>query len=1110
MSAHVPLVILPRELGQVPPPLQLVGHKARGLAQLLALKARVPRFGILTAEAFDAHMEQDDVRAPVAAAVEASRQGGASWDEAGRLAHADGMVRAVLRSSLPVAVRIGLQELLAAFADDDVLAVRASVVGEPVEAAVVAGALDSALGIKGREALEEAVLRIIALAVHPRTLALREQGGLPPVGCRLAIVVQRMVQSESSGVCASLEAALPDTRHEPSRPARSLIRGCWGLAGGLGGRQGSSPAPDRPSGGPWDRAMGRGTRMPADVVHVERPAAAGDGIDEAARVETQVALKESQLKLDDTGKGTRMQAVSEHLKRECCLTAVQSRMVAREALRLEAALGKPQLVSWAFAGRLLHVLDVEPLLVPVSRVESERARTWDDRLLPAGLLGSTTPLTFSVWQRASARGVERAGRILGVKGVILEDTRPQMPRLVGHVGGRVYGNLEVLSALVDLLPFADKARAALAAATGQGDLVPRHAPPPGFWQRQRQKLDEGRWPGQLERLSEMAAGESARFGGEVEEVLSRSRSARAETLDPDTLIDAFDELEDALSKMVAALALSGLAATLHQRELDAVIDETELKEHAGLVNDLVAGDPPAELVERSRQLFSLVEIVRARPDLAASLAARHHLERFALRLLEETDEGLASDDERALATGLRALLATPAATCTGELTLEAARPGERPDLVLEVVSRLVGTPAGGELIDELLRASTGARRKAEYALDQIGPRLKGSSRKRFLAALAGVRSHGRDVARGFLTAELVVERLRIVALALGARLFEHALLDQPRDVFHLTTPEMAGLVRGTGVDQDGKPLVAARKRQAAARPTGLPRRLETRGVVATSLWSDEDEPRPAPAATAPGAVREIVARAVSSGVVEERAVLLDGNPLERAAPAVPSGVVVLRALTLQDLPLCLVAKAVVAERGNGFGPAAWTLRALGVPTLVDAPQATATFAEGEVLVVDGGSGVVRRAASVPGDAPSDDERTAEKRRARSAVDPHIFAREAVLSDPRGRVRARAPAQAFADLPVPPLVRPPDSGRVESGQEPAPAASVRGGARRASIAMASALDDESLAGEGGERGGLRRARLPLPEIAPLSPRSMKIEDVETSVDEEDILETTDEE
>ena len=1002
MSARAPLVILPRELGQVPPPLQLVGHKARGLAQLLALKARVPRFGILTSEAFAAHMGQDEIKT----VIEGARANGFE-DDAARISHGEAIVRAVLRFPLPISVRIGVHELVSAFAEEDVLAVRASVVGEPLEAAVVTGALDSALGVRGKEPLEDAILRIMALAFHPRTLGLREAAGLPPVGCRLAVVVQRMVLSESSGVCVSLE-----------RPRHALVRGCWGLAGGIGGKLGNA-------------------RIPSDVVRVARPAIPTEGIADDAQVDIEVATKLDALRLDETSKSgvaTRMMAVPEHQRRECCVSAVQSRMVAREALRLEASFGKPQVISWSFAGRLLHVLDVEPVLIPVARVESERARTWDDRLLPAGLLQSTGPLTFSVWQRAAARGVERAGRILGVKGVILEDTRPQMPRLLGHVNGRMYGNVEVLTALLDLLPFADKVRAALAAATGQTELVPRKAPPPGFWQKQRQKLDEGRWPGHLERISQTAVVEAERLRADVDGMLERVRALRPAALDPDSLMDTFDELEDALSKIVAALALAGLAAMLYREELDAAVEECALKDDPDVIAELLGGEVPGDLVELPRRLFGLVELVRRRRPLLRLLRAEaDRLDALAARLFApprpggdgDGGDGAAalSDDERRLAEELRALTRTPAAVCTGELTLEGARIWEQPHVLLAMVLRLVDTSARVDTVEQLARRAAGARKKAEYALELAEPGMRGGVRKRLTASLEGVRRHGRDVALMWIPAELVVDRLRTVALALGERLFEHGLIDQPRDIFHLTTPDVAGLVRGTGVDQDGRPLVVARKRQAAgrtgdaARPAPpSPRRVETRGVVATSPTVDDEA-----AITSPGDIGALAGRALAAGVVRDIATLLDdGNapfaPTDAQRPSALArsaleGVVMVRVPRALDLPLLLVAKAVVAERGSVWGPASYALRALGVPAVVDAADALATFVEGEPLAVDGARGIVGRAAKGPDVNPH----------VVAGVDPHIFAREAVLSDPRARPRATAPAQPSSDLDGPPSV-----------------------------------------------------------------------------------------
>lgn len=1003
MSGRAPLVILPRELGAVAPPPELVGVKARGMAQLLALKVRVPRFGILTAEAFDAHMAQSEVHAVIGAAA---RDG--LPDEAARLGHGDAIVKAVLRQPLPVAVRIALQELLSAFAEEDILVVRASVVGESLEAAAVAGALDAALGVKGKDQLEEAVLRIMALAFHPRTLGVRDAAGLAPLGMRIAVVVQRMVQSESSGTCVSIDLKRPGDEVSSmgaARVPRAVVRGCWGLAGGIGGKDGNP-------------------RIPVDVVRLERPALAADGIADDARADTEVGAKTEALRLDEpaprpdgtVARAARMQPLTETQKREACFSPVQARMIAREALRLEAAFGKPQVMSWAFAGRLLYVLDAEPLFVPVERVSSDRARTWDDRLLPAGLLVSPTPLTFSVWQKASARGIERAGRILGIKGVLLEEVRPQLPRVVGLVGGRLYANVEVVTALLDLLPFSDKARVALAEATGQAELVPRKAPPPGFWQRQRQKLDEGRWPAQLERIAELATSEGERFRADIDETLGNFGAEPFGKKDPDALMDAFDVLEDTLSKCVAGFALSGLAAALFQVELGAAVGECEIKDSPWLVVDLLGGDAPEELLDGTTRAYALTELVRASPALRA-LFGEHHgrLEALAERLLHDT--GTLDDDGRRLSEELLKLLRTPAATCGGDLALEAPRLHERPAAVLETVERLLDSAASVERLEALARSAAGACKKAEYAIEQMAKAgtLKGSTRRRLEAAVVGVRRHGRAAALLWVPTERVVAQLRACALAIGDRLFEHGLLELPSDVLFLDGAEIAGLVRGTGVDGDGRPLVAARRRQATARPSGLPRRVETRGVVATSLL-DEDEREP-PVLTSPGAFSELSGRSVAAGIVSDDSVLLDGNPLRPAAPAVPAGVVVVRSATLRDLPLLLVAKAVVAERGTVWGPAAYVLRALRVPCVVDAPAATAAFHDGTRLLVDGGRGTVRTSAS-----PEESSRPVIAR-----VEANIFAREAVLSDPRQRPRASRPADPLVDLVPPPVVRPPAAG-----------------------------------------------------------------------------------
>jgi pyruvate,water dikinase len=989
-------VLLPRELGQVPPPVGVVGMKGRGLCQLLTLKARVPRFGIVCAEAFDQHKLAPELQVGLREAEAA-----AVVDDATLIGLGEQLVRVALRQPLSGSLRVALEELKKSFADDDLFAVRASVVGDVAEVQALAGALDAALAVKN---LDETVHRLFALAFHPRTLQARVAAGLLPFGTRMAVVVQRLVSSEQSGVCWSLDTS-SDIDERRRRP-QARLRAALGLAGGIGGTRGNP-------------------RIACDSLVVERPAVADEGLADDARVTSTPTKKPDALRVIDTLQrpegshreqlGTRMVAVEESKQLEPALSTVQARMVTKEALRLEAAFSKPQAVSFAFAGRLLHILDVEPLLVPQTRVESTRQRTWDERLVPTSLSAQpSSTLTFSVWQRGTARGLERAGRVLGVRGVTLEETRPQFRRALGVVTGRITGNVEVVVALLDLLPFAEKAREAIALATGQPEIGARkEAPPPGFWQRARQKIDGNRWPSQLDRLSNVAAAESAAFLADVKTLLEKfsgtpgSPPVDVSQDDPDALLDHFDALEEALGKCVAALTLSGVSAAMFGVELGIALQEAGLS--SSMATDLLTGDEDArELLEGTRRLFGLVSAIDQDPELKSVFAAIDD-PATVLSVLQEASEEPTSP----ALVRVRELLFNLAKTMPeGSLILDEPRLAEKPERLVMLLMRLLRSPRTN--LEHRVRDAVGRRKKAEYAVEQAADKLgglKSSSAKKYVASsLAGARKHGREFATLWLPTEAVVAALRQVSLALGERLFEHGLLDQPKDVFHLQDMEVAGVIRGTGPDVDVRPLVSARRRSVNTRPPAMSRRVETRGVVATSLLVDDEA-----IVTSPGDVSELQGTAVVAGNVLEDVCLADrtgpigfGDVVEGAA-----GVVVMSSVGLLDLPLCAAASAVVTERGAPLSPVCQALRVLGVPTVVEAPAASMVFGDGEPVQVDGDRGVVKRAA-----------RVGEKTKAAvapPAATAEQFLREAIATDPTGRPTRRAakPAGLSQEMPSPP-------------------------------------------------------------------------------------------
>jgi pyruvate,water dikinase len=995
-----PLVILPRELGATPPSLGLVGQKARGLSQLLTLKARVPRFGVVTVAAFDAFVSTPELRVKT---LEAERQ--SIHDDATLIAVGEALTREALATPLPDDVLEDIAELKRSFADDDAFAVRASVAGDDLEVRALAGALDAALATRD---VEGCVQRLFALAFHPRTLRARLAAGLSPLGTRVAVVVQRFVAAEQSGVCLSFD--IDDTDDVAQKP-RAVIRSCFGLAGGIGGRAGND-------------------RITCDTHMVLRPAIAEDGLADDARVTTSIERKSDALRDSGDGRlGTRMFPLDEVQSKASSLSVVQSRLVAKEAIRLEAALGKPQVMSFAFAGRLLHILDIEPLLVAQKRVESARVRVWDERLVPAALAQPTSTLSFSVWQRGVARGVERAARHFGVRGVVLEELRPQFRRALGVVTGRMTGNVDVFGALLDLLPFAEKARVALAASSLQPELAARtdghvfqaSAGRSGksLWERAREKIDESRWPGQLERLAAVADGEGQAMiqtaSAAALEVMAKDTAAA----DPDSLMDALDALEEHLSRCVGALAMSGVVCSLAMQLVDeelSALGLAALKHDLLLPDDVDRGERPAldDLLMATRRMQAIVGLIDKDPEMRSVC---HDGDSDALADALRADPGFAS---------LRQALAdfVDAMPPEGVLLLEEPRLAERPQRLVSMVVRSWRSPRTD--VAARTRDAVGRRKKADYTLEaalNALPTLQTSSaRKRVSAALSMARHHGDLFARAWLPVERVVAALRRVSLALGERLFEHGLLEQPKDVFFLQDAEIAGVIRGSGPDVDVRPLVVARRRAAATRPPAMSRRTETRGVVATSLFSDDDNDE---VVTAPGAARAITAIGAGTGVAEGAVCVADrGADAESAV----SGVVVLGRANVFDMPLLCVASAVVIEGGNAMSPCCAALRQLSIPVVVQASSATVAFQDAEAVHVDGVSGVVRRIAHLS---------QAERPVLAPVVPAEQFLREAIATDPSGRPTRQAPHPAgiSSEMPAPPAAGIFDMPKVMHGGHP---------------------------------------------------------------------------
>src|SRR5215217_5587490 len=197
-----------------------VGGKGANLGELSHAGLPVPLEFIITTGAYDAFVESNEIGDAIVKLVSVPRAGGPTAFEevAGRI-HA-------LFSGGKVPEKMA-EEIRGAYEklDEDggtAVAVRSSATAEDLAGASFAGHQETYLNVRGAEALLEAVKNCWASLWMARAIAYRAHQGIDPAIVSLAVVVQRMVESEAAGVMFTANPA-------NGRRNEAAISAAWGL-----------------------------------------------------------------------------------------------------------------------------------------------------------------------------------------------------------------------------------------------------------------------------------------------------------------------------------------------------------------------------------------------------------------------------------------------------------------------------------------------------------------------------------------------------------------------------------------------------------------------------------------------------------------------------------------------------------------------------------------------------------------------------------------------------------------------------------------------------------------------------------------------------------------
>ena len=892
------------------------GGKAAALARLTAAGERVPEWVLLPADALETHLiaagSIDRVQHELETLASAATDGAALTKAAQRLQ------QIVNELPLEAALTDALADIAVSLGGGP-FAVRSSAVGEDGDRHSFAGQLDTVLDVDGDvDALADAVRRCWRGAFGARVLDYRTRSGSVSEAARIAVIIQRMIPGDVSGVLFTIDPVMGDAE-------RMRVSACAGLGEAL-----VSGAAD------------------ADEYVLRR-----DG----AVVEMRLA----------SAPGVGACATSDGRVRE----AASSRLLSTDALRAIAVMGQrvehheggARDIEWTMRDGELWVLQARPVTsaAPMGVSADDHRIVWDNSNIQESYCGVTTPLTFSFARAAYASVYEQTMRTLGVPERTIAAHRPMLQNLLGLLHGRVYYNLNNWYRGLLLLPAFGRNKADMERMMGVEEPV-------DF------VVDDA--PGTAERLHRVPR-LARTFLGLQRAFMTLDRDAARFLATFDDRIAAIDRASlgnRPLAELMELLAQ--LRRECIERWVTPIVNDFRVMMAVGRLRRFVAREAAPADVDR------LMQTLLGGADVAASAGPAMLMLRLSglarenptvLAALRERAPERALADARtaspAFAATLDELLRVYGDRCMGELKLESRSLHDDPAFIVRMLRNYLVARAAN---DEDLAASArqvrrGAERDAETRLGVWGAwgfrralaTARGAIRAREAMRLARTRLFGvhRDIYR-----------------AIGARLAELGRLERADDVLYLTTREIDEFWEGTAVSADLAGLVRTRRAEFAAYEresppnriitTGLPHALVLHAVgrgagepAAALALPTEIDPPFVERGGLTRSMRVLRGLGCSAGIVEgivrivrsaEDDLAIDGHIL--VAPRTDPG----------WAPLFPCAAGIIVERGSLLSHSAVLARELGLPAVVGVPGVVDMLRDGEHVRIDGAAGTIER------------------------------------------------------------------------------------------------------------------------------------------------------
>ena len=322
---------------------KIAGGKGANLSEIYNLKVPVPPGFVVTAQAYDYFIEKAGLKNKIKEIL-----GKIEYEETHELSESAKKIRSLItETEIPKEMEDEILEsysfldtrkfgnavgsaldILKSSSEPIFVAVRSSATTEDLAEASFAGQQESFLNIKGRKELLEAIKKCFASLFTARATYYRQKKGFKYEEASLAVVVQKMVDSDKSGVIFSKDPS--------NRDDNIIIEAVWGLGEGI---VSGAITPDE---------------------YVLSP--------DLKILKKIIANKKIAMTRNSAGKGEVVKLKEERSKHQV-LTESEIRKLAEIALKLEEHYQKPQDIEFAIEGEDIFIVQTRPITTMEKKFE---------------------------------------------------------------------------------------------------------------------------------------------------------------------------------------------------------------------------------------------------------------------------------------------------------------------------------------------------------------------------------------------------------------------------------------------------------------------------------------------------------------------------------------------------------------------------------------------------------------------------------------------------------------------------------------------------------------------------------------------------------------------